>query len=66
VSQPRNFLTANQIATPSMIINASSNVGIGTNNPTHTLDVTGTGRFTTLLSTTNLYAGAFYMGLFFA
>jgi hypothetical protein len=66
VSQPRNFLTANQVTTPTMFINASSNVGIGTNNPTHTLDVTGTGRFTTLLSTTNLYAGAFYMGLFFA
>jgi hypothetical protein len=66
VSQPRNFLTANQVPTPTMFINASSNVGIGTSNPTHTLDVVGSGRFTTLLSTTNLYAGAFYMGLFFA
>jgi hypothetical protein len=54
------------VATPSMIINASSNVGILTNNPSFTLDVAGSGRFTTLLSTTNLYAGAFYMGLFFA
>jgi hypothetical protein len=66
VSQPRNYLTANQVTTPTMFINASSNVGIGTSNPQYTLDVTGTGRFTTLLSTTNLYAGAFYMGLFFA
>jgi hypothetical protein len=66
VSQPRDVNSANQLATPSMIINSSSNVGILTNNPTYTLDVTGTGRFTTLMSTTNLYAGAFYMGLYFA
>ena len=66
VSQPRNFLTANQVPVPTMFIASSSNVGIGTNNPAFTLDVTGSGRFTTLLSTTNLYAGAFYMGLFFA
>jgi hypothetical protein len=66
VSQPRNFCNANQIATPTVLINSSSNVGIMTNNPTFTLDVTGSGRFTTLLSTTNIYAGAFYMGLFFA
>jgi len=66
VSFPRNFCNANQLATPTVLINSSSNVGINNNNPTHTLDVTGTGRFTTLLSTTNLYAGAFYMGLFFA
>ncbi len=65
VSQPRNYLTSGQIATPTMIINSSSNVGILTGNPSHTLDVTGTGRFTTLLSTTNLYAGALYMGLYF-
>jgi hypothetical protein len=66
VSQPRDVNSASQLATPSMIINSSSNVGILTNNPTYTLDVTGTGRFTTLMSTTNLYAGAFYMGLYFA
>jgi hypothetical protein len=66
VSQPRDVNSATQLATPSMIINSSSNVGILTNNPTYTLDVTGTGRFTTLMSTTNLYAGAFYMGLYFA
>ena len=66
VSQPRNYLTSGQIATPSMVINSSSNVGILTGNPSYNLDVTGTGRFTTLLSTTNLYAGALYMGLYFA
>lgn len=66
VSQPRNFCNANQIATPTVLINSSSNVGILTNNPTFTLDVAGTGRFQTLLSTTSLYAGAFYMGLYFA
>ena len=63
---PRNFCNANQIATPTVLINSSSNVGILTNNPTFTLDVAGSGRFQTLLSTTNFYAGAFYMGLFFA
>lgn len=66
VSGPRNFCNANQLITPTVLINSSSNVGINTGNPTFTLDVTGSGRFTTLMSTTNLYAGAFYMGLFFA
>ena len=66
VGGPRNFCNANQIATPTVLINSSSNVGILTNNPTFTLDVAGTGRFQTLLSTTNFYAGAFYMGLYFA
>lgn len=66
VGGPRNFCNANQIVTPTMLINSSSNVGILTNNPTFTLDVTGSARFTTLMSTTNLYAGAFYMGLYFA
>ena len=66
VSQPRNFLTANQIATPSMIINSSSNVGILTANPTFNLDVAGTGRFQTLMSTTNTYTGSLFVGLFFA
>lgn len=66
VSQPRNFLTANQITTPSMIINSSSNVGILTANPTFNLDVAGTGRFQTLMSTTNTYTGSLFLGLFFA
>jgi hypothetical protein len=66
VSQPRDINSANQLAIPSLLINSSSNVGIMTNNPAYTLDVTGSARFTTLMSTTNLYAGAFYMGLYFA
>jgi hypothetical protein len=66
VSQPRNFLNANQVATPSMIINSSSNVGILTGTPTHTLDVAGTGRFQTLMSTTNTYTGSLFVGLYFA
>jgi hypothetical protein len=66
VSAPRNFCNANQLATPTVLINSASNVGINTNNPQFTLDVAGSGRFTTLLSTTNFYAGAFYMGLYFA
>ena len=66
VSQPRNYLTANQAAVPSLFISSGTAVGLFTNAPTHTLDVTGSARFTTLMSTTNLYAGAFYMGLYFA
>ena len=66
VSQPRNYLTAGQVAVPSMIINQNSNVGILTANPTFTLDVAGTGRFQTLMSTPSLYAGSLYFGLFFA
>lgn len=66
VSAPRNFCNAIQLATPTMLINSSSNVGILTNNPTFTFDVTGGARFTTLMSTTNTYTGALYMGLFFA
>ncbi len=53
-------------ATPALLINTLSNVGIQTNNPTFTLDVTGTSRFTTSVSTANLYAGAIYGGVFFA
>jgi hypothetical protein len=37
-------------ATPALIINTSSNVGIQTANPQTTLDVAGTGRFVTLSS----------------
>jgi hypothetical protein len=66
VSQPRNFCNANQIITPTVLINSSSNVGILTNNPTFTLDVTGSGRFTTLVSTTNTYTGSLFVGLYFA
>jgi hypothetical protein len=66
VSQPRNFLTANQVATPAMIINSSSNVGIQTNNPAVTLDVAGTGRFQTLLSSTAITTGSLFVGIYFA
>jgi hypothetical protein len=66
VSQPRNFLTANQLATPAMIINASSNVGIQTASPAVTLDVAGTGRFQTLLSSTAVTTGSLLVGIYFA
>ena len=44
-----------------------SNVGIGTTSPSYTLDVTGTGRFTSTLTTNGFYANAgnsarFYRG----
>jgi hypothetical protein len=65
VSQPRNFLTANQVATPSMFINSSSNVGIGTNNPSFPLDVVGTGRFQTLVSSPTATFGALCVGVLF-
>ena len=65
-SGPRNINTATQLATPSMIINSSSNVGILTANPTFNLDVAGTGRFQTLLSTQSMYAGALYYGIYYA
>jgi hypothetical protein len=66
VSQPRNFLNANQVATPAMIINSSSNVGIQTNNPAVALDVAGTGRFQTLLSSTAVTTGSLFVGIYFA
>jgi hypothetical protein len=65
VSQPRNFLTSDQMATPSMIINASSNVGIGTNNPAFPLDVAGIGRFQTLVSSPTATFGALLVGVSF-
>ena len=49
----RLWPTVTSNATPAMIINTSSNVGIQTATPTTTLDVNGTGRFTTV-STQNL------------
>jgi hypothetical protein len=62
----RDVNSAAQLATPSMILTNTSNVGILTNNPSFTLDVTGSGRFTTLVSTSSVYAGAYSMGLYFA
>ncbi len=61
----RAFAGAAQVATPTMLLNSSGNVGINTSNPATTLDVGGTGRFTTV-SSLNVYAGAIYCSLFFA
>ena len=66
VSGPRNYCNAGQVATPSLFISTGTAVGLFTNAPTHTLDVVGTGRFTTFVSSPAMYAGAFYGGLFFA
>jgi hypothetical protein len=66
VSQPRNFLTATQLATPAMLIDSSSNVGIQTASPAVTLDVAGTGRFQTLLSSTAVTTGSLLVGIYFA
>ena len=61
----RAFAGSAQIATPTMLLNSSGNVGINTGSPATTLDVGGTGRFTTV-SSLNVYAGAIYCSLFFA
>jgi hypothetical protein len=66
VSAPRNFITETALTTPTMTITATSNVGILTNNPQFNLDVAGTARFQTLMSTSAVYTGALYMSLFFA
>jgi hypothetical protein len=62
----RNYITETALTTPTMTITASSNVGINTNNPQFNLDVAGTARFQTLMSTSAVYTGALYMSLFFA
>ena len=66
VSGPRNFITETALTVPTMTITATSNVGINTNNPQFNLDVAGTARFQTLMSTSAVYTGALYMSLFFA
>ena len=66
VSAPRNFVTETALTVPTMTITATSNVGINTNNPQYNLDVAGTARFQTLMSTSAVYTGALYMSLFFA
>jgi archaellum component FlaC len=48
----RVFPTAGSNVTPAMIINTSSNVGIGTAAPGVTLDVVGAGRFTAVSTNT--------------
>ena len=58
----RVFPAAPSNATPTMIINTSSNVGIGIAVPTVTLDVAGAGRFQTL-STQQIYASSFVGGV---
>ena len=66
VATTRNFVTETALTVPTMTITASSNVGILTNNPQYNLDVAGTARFQTLMSTSAVYTGALYMSLFFA
>jgi hypothetical protein len=58
----RVFPAAPSNVTPAMIINTSSNVGIGIASPTVTLDVAGAGRFQTL-STQQIYASSFVGGV---
>ena len=66
VATTRNFVTETALTVPTMTITASSNVGILTNNPQYNLDVAGTARFLTLMSTSAVYTGALYMSLYFA
>jgi len=58
----RVFPAAPSNVTPAMIINTSSNVGIGIAAPTVPLDVAGAGRFQTL-STQQIYASSFVGGV---
>ena len=58
----RVFPAAPSNVIPAMIINTSSNVGIGIAAPTVTLDVAGAGRFQTL-STQQIYASSFVGGV---
>jgi hypothetical protein len=60
----RVFPAAPSNATPAMIINASSNVGIGIAAPTVTLDVAGTGRFQ-ILSTQQIFVSTISSGSVF-
>jgi hypothetical protein len=50
-----NFITQNAPLSPDMIINSSGNVSIGNTNDTYKLDVSGTGRFSSNLTTNGLY-----------
>ena len=58
----RVFPATGSNVTPAMIINTSSNVGIGIASPTTTLDVAGTGRFQ-ILSTQQLFVSSISSGI---
>jgi hypothetical protein len=60
----RTFPAVGSNVTPAMIINASSNVGIGIAAPTTILDVAGTGRFQ-ILSTQQLFVSTISSGSVF-
>jgi trimeric autotransporter adhesin len=60
----RLFPAISSNVTPAMIINTSSNVGIGLAAPTTTLDVAGTGRFQ-ILSTQQLFVSSISSGIMF-
>jgi hypothetical protein len=61
----RVFPAVGSNVTPAMIINTSSNVGIGVLAPTTTLDVGGTGRFQ-ILSSQQLYTSSISAGTVYA
>jgi hypothetical protein len=60
----RTFPAVGSNVTPAMIINASSNIGIGTATPGVTLDVVGAGRFTAIstntISTSQVSSGSIF------
>ena len=60
----QSYINNSAVATPAMIINTASNVGIQTASPGATLDVAGTARAVTL-STLSLYAGNIYYSFAF-
>jgi exosome complex RNA-binding protein Csl4 len=62
----RTFPATGSNATPAMIINTSSNVGIGVAAPTVSLDVAGAGRFTAVSTqtiSTNIVNAGYLVGL---
>jgi hypothetical protein len=62
----RVFPNMGQVTTPSLYVNTSGQVGIGTSNPSgYTLNVAGTGYFATSVSTQTLYAGTIYYSVAF-
>jgi hypothetical protein len=61
----RAFAGSAQLTTPTMILNASGNVGINTDTPTFQLDVNGAIRCTSI-STLSVNAGSVFASLYFA